>query len=101
MLDQFTNKQLMVAAAVVLVVIVIAVFAYLAYRRIRTRAFRTRFGPEYDRAVITHGSSHKAEAKLSDRETRVKTLELRDLGATERDRFVSDWEGVQLSLIHI
>jgi len=98
-LDQFTNKQLMVAAAVVLVVIVIAVFAYLAYRRIRTRAFRTRFGPEYDRAVITHGSSHKAEAKLSDRETRVKTLELRDLGATERDRFVSDWEGVQARFV--
>jgi len=89
----------MAAAAVVLVVIVIAVAGYLAYRRIRTRAFRTRFGPEYDRAVITHGSSHQAEAKLADRETRVKTLELRDLGATERDRFVADWEAVQARFV--
>jgi hypothetical protein len=99
LLDKFTNTQLMAAAAVVLVVIVIAVAGYLAYRRIRTRAFRTRFGPEYDRAVITHGSSHQAEAKLADRETRVKTLELRDLGATERDRFVADWEAVQARFV--
>ena len=99
MFYQFTNTQLMVAAVVVVVAVVIAVAGYLTYRRSRTRAFRTRFGPEYDRAVKTHGSSRKAEAKLADRETHVKTLELRDLGATERERFVADWQVVQARFV--
>jgi hypothetical protein len=99
MFYQFTNTQLMVAAVVVVVAVVIAVAGYLTYRRSRTRAFRTRFGPEYDRAVMTHGSSRKAEAKLADRETHVKTLELRDLGATERERFVADWQVVQARFV--
>jgi hypothetical protein len=95
MLFQFTNSLLLVAV----VVVVVSVVAYLTYRRIRTRAFRTRFGPEYDRAVVKHGSSSKAEAKLADRETRVKTLELRDLSATERERFVADWKTVQSQFV--
>ena len=99
MFYQFTNTQLMIAAVVVVVSVVIAVAGYLTYRRSRTRAFRTRFGPEYDRAVKTHGSSRKAEAKLADRETHVKTLELRDLGATERERFVADWQVVQARFV--
>jgi hypothetical protein len=99
MFYQFTNTQLMIAAVVVVVAVVIAVAGYLTYRRSRTRAFRTRFGPEYDRAVKTHGSSRKAEAKLADRETHVKTLELRDLGVTERERFVADWQLVQARFV--
>jgi hypothetical protein len=99
MFYQFTNTQLMIAAVVVVVAVVIAVAGYLTYRRSRTRSFRTRFGPEYDRAVMTHGSSRKAEAKLADRETHVKTLELRDLGVTERERFVADWQVVQARFV--
>jgi hypothetical protein len=49
--------------------------------------------------VKTHGSSRKAEAKLADRETHVKTLELRDLGVTERERFVADWQLVQARFV--
>ena len=57
--------------------------------------FRNRFGSEYDRAVLKHGSPRKAEAKLADRETRVEALKIRDLGVTERDRFVAEWHTVQ------
>jgi hypothetical protein len=56
---------------------------------------RTRFGSEYDRAVVTHGSSREAETKLTDRQTRVKSFEIRDLGATERERFVAEWQTIQ------
>ena len=91
----FTNIQLIVAAVVLVVVVVIAVVAYLKHRRARTLAFRNRFGSEYDRAVLTHGSPQKAEAKLTDRETRVEALKIRDLGATERERFVAEWHTVQ------
>jgi hypothetical protein len=91
----FTNTQLIVAAVVLAVVVIIAVAAYLQHRKAKTAAFRNRFGSEYDRAVLEHGSPHKAEAKLADRETRVETLKIRDLGATERERFVSEWQTVQ------
>ena len=89
-----TSTQLIVAACVV-IVIGIAVAAYLLLRRTRTRAFRNRFGSEYERAVATHGSSRQAEAKLADRKTRVEALEIRELGETQRDRFITEWHTVQ------
>ncbi len=95
MLYHFTNTQLIVAAAVMVVVVVIAVAAYLQRRKAKTAAFRNRFGSEYERAVLEHGSPKKAEAKLADRETRVEALKIRDLGATERERFVAEWQTVQ------
>lgn len=95
MLDHFTNTQLIVAAALLVAAVVIAVFAYFQRRKAKTAAFRDRFGSEYERAVQEHGSSQKAEAKLADRETRVEALKIRDLGATERERFVAEWQLVQ------
>jgi hypothetical protein len=95
MLNQFTNTQLIVAAVVLLVVVVVAVAAFLQHRKTKTAAFRNRFGSEYDRAVLEHGSSRKAEVKLANRETRVEAMKIRDLGATERERFVAEWQTVQ------
>ena len=92
---EFTSTQLIVAAVVLVALVGIAIAAYVVYRRTRTRNLRNRFGSEYDRAVITHGSSSNAEAKLADRQTRVKALDIRDLSATERDRFLSEWQTVQ------
>jgi hypothetical protein len=91
----FTNAQLIVTAVVLAVFVLIAVAAYLQHRRNKTAALRNRFGSEYDRAVVVHGSSRKAEAKLADRETRVDALKIRELGATERERFVAEWQTVQ------
>jgi len=99
MLDQFTNTQLIAAAGVFAIVATTTGALYLTYRRTRTRGFRTRFGPEYDRAVVTHGASRKAEAKLADRLTHVKTLKLRDLGFVERERFVAEWQAVQARFV--
>jgi hypothetical protein len=92
---EFTNTQLIVAAVVLVVVLAIAVAVYLQHRKAKTAAFRNRFGSEYDRAVLEHGSPRKAEAKLADRETRVDALKIRELGATERERFVGEWQTVQ------
>jgi len=92
---QFTNFQLIVAAVVLVVVAVFVVAVYVQRRKARTAAYRNRFGSEYDRAVLEHGSSRKAEAKLADRETRVEALRIRELGATERVRFVAEWQTVQ------
>jgi hypothetical protein len=91
----FTNTQLALAAGVLIVVVLIAVSAYLEHRKAKTLGLRERFGAEYDRAVTRFGTSHKAEAKLADRESRVVALKIRNLGAPEHDRFASEWNIVQ------
>jgi len=91
----FTNIQIAIAVFVLVLVAAIAVAAYLKHRKTRTLALRDRFGTEYERAVVTHGSSHKAEAKLADREARVEAFKIRDLGVPERERFAAEWQTVQ------
>ena len=87
MFHQLSNAQLFIALAIFVPVFIVA-GDYLKRRKARTMAFRNRFGSEYDRAVLEHGSSNKAEAKLAGRESRVHALNIRELGATERERFV-------------
>jgi uncharacterized membrane protein len=95
----FTNMQIIVTAIVLLVVILIVVVAYMQHRKAKTQALRNRFGSEYDRAVLTHGSKTKAEATLADRKARVENFEIRNLGATERERFLADWQNVQARFV--
>ncbi|MDR3750378.1 MAG: hypothetical protein P4K94_02720 [Terracidiphilus sp.] len=95
----FSQTQLLLAAFVFVLVIVIAVAGYVEHRRTKTLALRNRFGSEYDRAVLKNGSRGEAESKLADRETRVETLEIRDLGATERERFMTEWYTVQARFV--
>jgi hypothetical protein len=94
-LYHFTNTQIALAAVVLIVVVLIAVSAYLEHSKTRSVGLRKRFGAEYDRAVTKFGTSHKAEAKLADRESRVVALKIRNLGAPEHDRFASEWNIVQ------
>jgi hypothetical protein len=86
----------LIAGVVVIVLIIVVGFAlYVRRQRTVTARLRGRFGSEYDRAVLDQGSEHKAEAKLADRETRVENLKIRDLGVTERERFLAEWRSVQ------
>jgi hypothetical protein len=88
-------KLIAVVAVAVALLLVIGVALYARKRKRTTAGLRDRFGPEYDRAVLQHGSERKAEAKLADRETRVEHLKIRDLDASERDRYVAQWQAVQ------
>jgi hypothetical protein len=94
MFHPFTNAQFLIALAL-LVVVVIVGGDYLRHRKAKTAAFRTRFGSEYDRAVMEHGSSNKAETNLADRESRVRALNIRELGPAARERFITQWQTVQ------
>ena len=91
----FTTTQLIAAAVVLAVVIVIAVSALLNAAKPAPWPSAIDSGSEYDRAVLNHGSAQQAEAKLADRETRVEALKIRELGVTERERFVAEWHTVQ------
>jgi hypothetical protein len=89
------DPRLIALAVVVVLVIVVAVALYVRKRKNTTAELRSRFGPEYERAVQQHGSERKAEAKLADRETRVEMLKIRDLDATERERYLAQWQATQ------
>jgi len=93
------DSRVIVSVIVIALIIVVGMTLYVRERRKTTAGLRKRFGPEYDLAMLEHGSQHKAEAKLVDRETRVETLKIRELGATERERFLAEWHSVQSSFV--
>ncbi len=76
------------------VVVVLVVLAVVIVRRQRTAALRRHFGPEYDRAVREQGAA-RAETVLLERQKRVEKLQLRELSADERERFITEWRTVQ------
>jgi hypothetical protein len=88
-------KLIAIAAAVVVIIALIAFMIVRKKRRTTTADLRQKFGPEYDRAVVTHGSERKAEATLEGRKERVEKLNLRDLDRAESDKFSRDWQAVQ------
>src|SRR5271170_8336417 len=93
------DPKAIVLAAVVILIIALVAWFYVRKRRSTTAGRRKKFGPEYDRAVLTHGSERKAEAKLSDREKRVEKLSIRDLDSMERERYSKEWALVQARFV--
>jgi len=91
----FASPTLIALAVAAVVLIIIAVALYMRKRKNTTAELRDRFGPEYQQAVLQHGSERKAEAKLADRETRVEMLKIRELDPTERERYMTQWQAAQ------
>ncbi|SPF41887.1 putative secreted protein [Candidatus Sulfotelmatobacter kueseliae] len=89
------DPRLIALLAALIVILAVVAWLYVRNRRSTTADMREKFGPEYDRAVLTHGSERKAEAKLADREKRVEKLNIRDLDPTEHERFSKQWQAVQ------
>jgi hypothetical protein len=89
------DPKVIVLAAVLIVIAAVLVWLYLRNRRRTTAGLRQKFGSEYDRAVLAHGSERKAESKLEDREKRIEKLKIRDLDPTEHERYSKQWKSVQ------
>jgi hypothetical protein len=87
------DPRITALVAAVIVVVAVGAWLYVRKRRGTTAGLRQKFGPEYDRAVLAHGS--KAEAKLADREKRIGELNIRDLDAMEHERYSKEWQAVQ------
>jgi hypothetical protein len=84
---------------VVVVVVVAAIGAAIYFmRRKRSLQLRTRFGPEYDRAVEEAGP-RVAERALVDRTRRVEKLEIRPLPTLRRDELSKRWQTVQAQFV--
>lgn len=90
-----TSPTVIIGAVVVLVLIVAAI-ALAAYERKRkTERLRARFGPEYDLALRSEGTRSAAEAALLARTKRLHSIKIRELSASERARYIAQWEIVQ------
>ena len=88
------NYPVLIAIIVILAVLLV-VAIIVGRRKQRTTHLRNQFGSEYDRALQKHGNASRAEAELADREARVHKLSIRDLPASERNAFVTEWSAVQ------
>ncbi len=87
------DPRLIALVAAVIVIAAVGAWLYIRKRRGTTADLRQKFGPEYDRAVLAHGS--KAEAKLAEREKRIEKLNIRDLDSMEHERYSKQWQAVQ------
>jgi hypothetical protein len=95
------SPQVIIGACVVVLILMCLIVWAVGRRRSRrrTEALRSRFGPEYDAAVLHYGSRRTAEAALEARLRRVEHFEIRQLSATERARFLSEWDALQARFV--
>lgn len=89
---QVSGTAIVILIVVIVVLIVAAAVAAAAQQR---RRLQQRFGPEYDRAVGAHDSRIKAEAELTQRQRRVRQLDLRPLSEQARDQYAARWTDLQ------
>jgi len=88
----------MSTALLIVVLIVVAILVLLAVvvvQRRRTQGLQERFGPEYQRTVARAGDQRAAESELSAREQRRRELNVVDLDADVRARYVQAWRVTQ------
>jgi hypothetical protein len=68
-------------------------------QRRRTEDLRKQFGPEYDRAISDLGDQRHAEAELAARQERVQKLNIRELPAEDRERYINAWHSTQSQFV--
>src|SRR5947209_2112895 len=84
---------------VALVVVVLAFGVYIVWKERRTQNLRSRFGPEYHRAVKETGGRSEAESRLREREKRVEKYHIRALNSEQKLRYLATWQSVQAEFV--
>jgi hypothetical protein len=95
-MDTSTIIILILAVAVVLA-IAVAVSFYI--QKQRSNVLRSKFGPEYNRAIRSEGDAKHAEQVLQERQRRVEKLNIRALNDSERNDFTQAWEQEQARFV--
>ncbi|WP_447006456.1 hypothetical protein ACRAKI_08255 [Saccharothrix isguenensis] len=80
---------------IVVVLVVLAAIAVLLKFLMQRKRLRSKFGPEYERALERNGSHMAAERELAEREREHSQLELRPLDDATRDSYARNWTQVQ------
>jgi hypothetical protein len=84
---------------IIAVIIIAAIVAFYEMPQRRSKRLRSRFGPEYDRALQDYGSRTKAERALAEREKRMEKIHVRPLSTAEHDRFADQWHEIQARFV--
>jgi hypothetical protein len=83
----------------VAVVVLAAIGAWFLLRKRRSTTLRSRFGPEYERAVNEYGNRSSAETALEHRAERTEKYNVRSLSGDERQRFSEEWRLTQARFV--
>jgi len=84
-----------IIVAIVVAVIVVAALVIGVMAVMRRRRLQQRFGPEYDRVVGERDSKLKAESELTERERRVRDLDIQPLTDMARASYAAQWADIQ------
>ena len=83
------SPVMMILIAIAILAIGAALWMYMQKKK--TQGLRSKFGPEYDRAIDTHKDQSHAESDLEKRTKRVAQFHIRPLKDDERTRYAEDW----------
>lgn len=84
---------------VIVLVVALAAAGVVLSRRRRSARLQDHYGPEYDRALADTGDPRQAEAELTERERRVRSLDIRNLDQDESARFEESWADIQRGFV--
>ncbi|MDQ2585674.1 MULTISPECIES: hypothetical protein [Saccharothrix] len=84
-----------VIGLIVVALIVVAGVAFMARSSMQRKRLRSKFGPEYDRALEGKGDRTAAERELAEREREHAKLDLRPLDPGARDTYARNWTAIQ------
>ena len=84
-------------AIAIIVAVATSIWLYMSKRR--TKELRSKFGPEYRRMAVAEGDAAKAEQLLTEREKRVKKLDIKPLTDRQRNGFADEWEHTQAQFV--
>lgn len=92
-----STSIILVLAVLVILAIAAAVWFYMQNQQ--TNRLRSKFGPEYNRAVRSEGDAKHAEEVLHERQKRVEKLNIKALSASARENFAQAWEQEQARFV--
>jgi hypothetical protein len=90
-----TNFSPVMLILIVALILAIGFGVWMYIQKRRTQKLRSRFGPEYDKAVGDFRDRGHAETELEKREKRVAQFNIHPLNAEERSRFAESWRREQ------
>jgi hypothetical protein len=77
------------------IILAIGFALWMYTQKKRTQTLRTKFGPEYDKAIGEHQDRGHAESELEKRTKRVAKFKIHPLKTEDRSRYSEDWRREQ------
>ena len=90
-----TNVNPVMLILIVCLVLAIGIAVWMYMQKKRTENLRSKFGPEYDKAIGEHRDRGRAESELEKREKRVAKFNIHPLKAEDRSRYSENWRREQ------